>query len=440
MSDRGRGVTRRPFSGKDRSDQNRRTRHSFLGKQTEADRAQFPSVNAGQSQPSVGQPPAAPPYQGSPWFRQFISSRSQQRGQPSTNIADQTVSVSRNTEDWRNQYKDWKDIGRRYRTVTDSLPTWRDIFISRQLAPLPPEELEEFRKHGIEFGKMLGQGGYGSVWQVIKTKNEDGTPLPVPKQCACKILNLYSFKTNRKVSLTQAVDRLKAEASIHRKLSHRNIVRFENVITICDPETDFPYIRLLIFMELCQGDLSQRLCMKKLNESEALNMFRDVCTGLKYLHDKNICHFDIKTGNIMYVLETIGSDGVGRKFHKCYKLADFGLSSQIDPGTPFNKGAVGTFVYMAPEMLYPHLRGKVFNPKATDIYSLGCVLAESMVGVKLWYDLVRELDGKRPEADIFKDYGVPPLCGQLIAWMTRYKADERPTIDEVLKHPWIKSI
>ena len=447
MSDRGRGVTRRPFSGKDKSNQNRRTRHSFLGKQTEADqRAQFPSVNAGQSQPSVSQPPTAPSYQGSPWLRPFISSRTQQSGQPSTNIADQTVSMSRNANNWRNRYKEWKDIGSRYRRVQDSLQTWTD-FIFKQLAPLPPDELEEFRKHGIEFGKMLGQGGYGSVWEVTKTKNyQDGTQLPVPKKYACKIMNLYNFqqegggvifKTNPKVSLTHAVDRLMAEASIHRKLLHRNIVKCENVITIADPKTDFPYIRLLLFMELCQGDLRHLLSEKpsrKFTESEILDMFKDVSTGLKYLHDRNICHFDIKTNNIMYVQEDSG----GRI---CYKLADFGLSEQIDSGTAHDKEALGTLVYMAPEMFDASLRGNVFNPKATDIYSLGCVLAEAMVGVKLWPHFVKELfEGNRPETDIFNDYGVPPLCGQLIVWMTRYKADERPTIDEVLKHAWIKSI
>ena len=440
MFGRGRGLTRIPFSGKERSDQNRRPRHSFLGEQTGAQQSpQFPSVyppnSAVQPQPSVGQLPAAPPYQGSPWFRPFISHRTQQGGQPSTNIDDQTESISKNADHWKNRYKEWKDIGSRYRRITDSSPTWTDYIFGKDLAPLPPDELEEFRKHGIEFGRMLGKGGYGSVWEVTITRNsEDGTPLPVREQYACKIMNLYSFKTNRKVSLTHAVDRLKAEASIHQKLLHRNIVKCENVITIADPETDFPYIRLLLFMELCQGDLRHLISEKpgrKFNEFETLNMFKDVSTGLKYLHDRNICHFDIKTNNIMYVQENSG----GRN---CYKLADFGLSVQIDTITAFDKVSVGTLVYMAPEMYDPSLRGEVFDVKATDIYSLGCVLAESMVGVKLWNDFVKELKGKRPETDIFKVYGVPLLCGQLIAWMTRYNADERPTIDEVLKHPWLK--
>ena len=399
----------------------------------------FMQVNHSHQLVSLQQPP---PYQGSPWFRPFISSRNQQRGQPPTRIAGQTVSVSRNTEDWRNRYKKWEDIGSRYRRVTDSLQTWRDFAFGKDLAPLPPDELEEFRKHGIEFGKMLGQGGYGSVWQVTMAQDKNGTQLPVPKQYACKIMNLYSFrqegggiflKTNPWISLTNGVRQLKAEASIHRKLLHRNIVKCEHVITVCDPKTDFPYIRLLLLMELCQGDLRHLLRRRKFSEVEVVDMFQDVCAGLKYLHDRNICHFDIKTKNIMYYK----AGGVGRK---CYKLGDFGLSMQIDSGTALDKEALGTVGYMAPEMNDARLRGKVYDPKATDIYSLGCVLAEAMVGVKLWRDFVKALKGNRLEADIINDYGVPPLCGQLIAWMTRYKADERPTIDEVLKHPWIKSI
>ena len=65
------------------------------------------------------------------------------------------------------------------------------------------------------------------------------------------------------------------------------------------------------------------------------------------------------------------------------------------------------------------------------------IICWAVFWLKVWLELSFGMIslGKRPEPDIFNNHGVPPLCGQLIAWMTRYKADERPIIDEVLKHP-----
>lgn len=83
------------------------------------------------------------------------------------------------------------------------------------------------------------------------------------------------------------------------------------------------------------------------------------------MHSKNVAHRDLKPANIL-----INSEGV-------VKVADFGLAKKL---SKFSTTLVVTMWYRAPELFFG-LKNYTTN---IDIWSLGCVLAEFMIGKPLF--------------------------------------------------------
>ena len=103
--------------------------------------------------------------------------------------------------------------------------------------------------------------------------------------------------------------------------------------------------------------------IKNKNEINILNMeevdiiFKQLCTGIKYLHDNKIIHRDLKPMNIF-----IDSD-------KKIKIGDFGLAKYYDDKINVNEGS---YLYL-PE------KEKVYDVKYLDIYALGIILIEMLL-------------------------------------------------------------
>lgn len=95
----------------------------------------------------------------------------------------------------------------------------------------------------------------------------------------------------------------------------------------------------------------------------------DICEALKYLHARDIIHRDIKSPNIFITS------------HNEAKLGDFGLcvhgKTIVSKMRHSSAGVVGTECYMAPELHKGqlHLKGK-----SADIWAVGCVLLEMLLG------------------------------------------------------------
>jgi serine/threonine-protein kinase len=146
------------------------------------------------------------------------------------------------------------------------------------------------------------------------------------------------------------------EAQALAKLSHANIVGVHDV-----GEVDgLPYI----VMEHLPGlSLKQRIERDgPLSVAEAVRLATEISSGLSFAHSRGIVHADMKPSNVL-----LTEDGRA-------KIADFGIARmpQEDASTP---QLFATAMYVAPE----RVEGKPLSP-ASDIYGLGLVLYEMLVG------------------------------------------------------------
>ncbi|KAL9820732.1 serine/threonine-protein kinase PAK 1-like isoform 2-T2 [Geothlypis trichas] len=108
------------------------------------------------------------------------------------------------------------------------------------------------------------------------------------------------------------------------------------------------------------GTLSDVISKSCLCEDEMAAISRECLQGLDFLHSNDVIHRDVKSGNIL--LRTDGS----------VKLADFGLSTQLNSEQSRPCSVAGTPWWMAPEVVTGH----PYGPKV-DIWSLG------MVGIEM---------------------------------------------------------
>ena len=222
-------------------------------------------------------------------------------------------------------------------------------------APLLPADLATQRSHlvGTSLGPyhltaLVGGGGMGVVYEA--TRDVDG------KRVAVKVL--HGAEDDPDVE-RQVI----AERRILAGLEHDNIARLiDGGVT---PE-GLPYFT----MEFVQGRPIGAFCEeKRLDVAARLRLFRGLCAGVQYAHQRLVVHCDIKPGNVL-----VTDDGVP-------KLLDFGIARlahahDADPEAPtVRASAAMTPAYASPEQV----SGAPLTT-ATDVYALGLLLYELLTG------------------------------------------------------------
>jgi meiosis-specific serine/threonine-protein kinase MEK1 len=95
---------------------------------------------------------------------------------------------------------------------------------------------------------------------------------------------------------------------------------------------------------LVGGDIYSVLQSRVFAEAEASLIILQTLLALKFLHDQNIVHRDIKSDNILLLKDETNQGRI------VCKICDFGLSAYIDPAQGLN-GFAGTPEYMPPEVI-----------------------------------------------------------------------------------------
>ncbi|MDB4993285.1 MAG: Protein kinase, partial [Myxococcaceae bacterium] len=177
-------------------------------------------------------------------------------------------------------------------------------------------------------------------------------------------------------------------------------------------------------MEWLYGeDLAERLARGTLDVPETVALGRRVAEALGALHERGIIHRDIKPSNIFL------PDGDIQQV----KLVDLGIARMAGAGAAFTGGPtrtgvmIGTPGYMAPEQA----RGEKELDARADVFSLGCVLFECLVGRPTFVgDNVAALLAKilledAPRASTLKK-DIPPLVDAMLARMLSKHPQSRP--------------
>jgi tRNA A-37 threonylcarbamoyl transferase component Bud32/tetratricopeptide (TPR) repeat protein len=192
---------------------------------------------------------------------------------------------------------------------------------------------------------QLGSGGMATVYKAYHAS--------LDRYVAIKVMHA-AFREDRSF-----LSRFQREARIVAKLEHLHIV----------PVYDFsehegqPYL----VMRFIEGEtLKARLQTGQLTIPQAMDILRPVCQALAYAHDQGVLHRDIKPSNIMLTAQ-------GGVF-----LTDFGLAriAQAGESTMSQDTMLGTPQYISPEQA----QGNANLDARTDIYSLGVVMYELLVG------------------------------------------------------------
>ena len=129
---------------------------------------------------------------------------------------------------------------------------------------------------------------------------------------------------------------------------------------------------LFIAMRYVEGrDLKDRLQHGCLDPADAIGVLSQVASALDAAHARGLVHRDVKPSNVL--LDTgARPDGSDHAY-----LADFGLTTRVSDkaGVADDGNLLGTIDYVAPEQI----AGEEIDGRA-DVYSLGCVLYECLVG------------------------------------------------------------
>ncbi len=149
------------------------------------------------------------------------------------------------------------------------------------------------------------------------------------------------------------------EVAIVERLNHPNIVRHYD----CGLADD----RIYFAMELVDcGTLKEVLRQRgKLPWREAVECAMQICAALAHAHSLGVIHRDLKPANLF-----LAEDGR-------VKVGDFGLARDLNSSRLTLDGqTVGTCRYMPPEQI----GGEAELSGATDLYAVGCILYEMIVG------------------------------------------------------------
>jgi len=200
----------------------------------------------------------------------------------------------------------------------------------------------------------LGEGGMGVVYVAEQTE-------PIRRRVALKLIKLG-------MDSKQVIARFEAERQALALMNHPNVAKvFDAGVT----ERGRPYF----VMEYVPGIPITEYCdLRCLSVRERLELFLQVCDAIHHAHQKGIIHRDVKPSNVLVSTD----DG-----KTSLKVIDFGVakatSQRLTERTLYTQQGVliGTPEYMSPEQA----RTTALEVDTrTDIYSLGVMLYELLVG------------------------------------------------------------
>jgi eukaryotic-like serine/threonine-protein kinase len=261
--------------------------------------------------------------------------------------------------------------------------------------------------------QKIGEGGMGEVWVAEQQK-------PIHRRVALKLIKAG-------MDTHQVIARFESERQALAMMDHPAIAK---VFEAGETDDGRPYF----VMEHVQGIPITAYCdQNRLTTLERLELFRQVCEGVQHAHQKAIIHRDLKPSNILVAIQ----DGKAVP-----KIIDFGVAKatahSLTERTMYTELGmmVGTPEYMSPEQA--EMSGQNVDTR-TDVYSLGAILYELLVGAlpfdpkelrQAGFDeirrRIREVDPPRPSTRL-------STMGEASTTQAQNRRTERPALIRELR-------
>lgn len=271
-----------------------------------------------------------------------------------------------------------------------------------------------------EFKGVIGRGAFAKVFKAVCKTNG--------KTVAVKKLKLEDSSSS--------LEDIRKEVLTMKLCDHPNVLSCHCCFNVNDELwIVLPYMAKGSFLRILQHLRKDKKLQDGcgFEEDVVAIIIRETAKGLKYLHDSNLLHRDIKAGNIL----------VDEKGHVC--ISDLGVARVLE-GT-LKKGEARTFVgtpcWMAPEVMN---RGS-YN-SAADVWSLGITAMELYKSFPPYAKLdameviIRTIQGQPPSFDTYKDGLQNKPSRTFKNWITAVLEKDprkRPSIAKVLSNKFLSS-
>ncbi|XP_069498450.1 serine/threonine-protein kinase PLK3 [Ambystoma mexicanum] len=289
-----------------------------------------------------------------------------------------------------------------YRPVVAPAPEPRETPPQQPQRQAEPRRIISDPRSGRSYckGRLLGKGGFARCYEM--------TDVTSNKTYAVKVI------PHSRVAKPHQREKILNEIDLHRDLHQRHIVKFSHHFE--DSEN------IYIFLEHCSRKSLAHIWKARhtLLEPEVRYYLKQIISGLKYLHHKGILHRDLKLGNF-FINENME-----------LKVGDFGLAARLEPVELRKKTICGTPNYLAPEVLHRQGHGP-----ESDVWSLGCVMYTLLCGnppfetsdLKETYRCIKQVEYTLPAS-------LSTPAKQLLMGILKRNPQERPTLEEILDHPF----